>query len=111
MRKVSNKKLNFEFLQKKTSPKYGKAKWIIFAESLIAEGYEVYLYEARRTFSKYLTIKKDDLSYKVRFSNHKPILEREKNKDCDFFVGVSNFGVTTTDDAILAVNKFFKERM
>ena len=46
----------------------------------------------------------------MRFSNHKPAKEREKNNDCDFFVGVSNFKVTTTEDALDAVYNYFNEK-
>lgn len=110
MRKITNKYLTFEILEQKTSEKYGKAKWIIFSEELLKKGFKVSLYEARRTFSKYLTVEKDGLQYKVRFSNHKPAKEREKNNDCDFFVGVSNFKVTTTEDALDAVYNYFNEK-
>ncbi len=81
---------------------YDKAKWIEFAETMLRCGYEVILYEARNTFSKYLTVWNGSLSYKVRFSNHKPIRHREEAGDCDFFVGRTNFNVTTTNQAIIA---------
>lgn len=110
MKKITNKYLTFDLLKQKTSKKYGKQKWIIFAEELLHKGFKISLYEARRTFSKYLTVEKDGKYFKVRFSNHKPIKERELNNDCDFFVGVTNFKVTTTEDALDAVYKFFKEK-
>lgn len=72
------------------------------------KGFKVSLYEARRTFSKYLTVERDEKKFKVRFSNHKPIKEREENNDCDFFVGVTNYKVTTTEDALKSVYTFFK---
>ena len=110
MKKITNKYLTFELLKQKTSKKYGKQKWIIFAEELLNKGFKVSLYEARRTFSKYLTVEKDGKYFKVRFSNHKPIKERELNNDCDFFVGVTNYKVTTTEDALKAVYTFFEEK-
>lgn len=110
MKKITNKYLTFDLLKQKTSKKYGKAKWIIFAEELLNKGFKVSLYEARRTFSKYLTVEKDGKYFKVRFSNHKPIKERELNNDCDFFVGVTNYKVTTTEDALKAVYNFFEEK-
>ena len=109
-KKIKNEYLTKEILKKKTSKKYGKQKWIIFAEELLNKGYKISLYEARRTFSKYLTVEKDGKQFKVRFSNHKPIKEREENNDCDFFVGVTNFKVTTTEDALQAVYTFFKRK-
>ena len=107
MPKLTNKYLTFEILEQKTSEKYGKAKWIMFAEELLKKGFRVSLYEARRTFSKYLTVEKDGEKFKVRFSNHKPNKEREEHCDCDFFVGVSNYKVTTTEDAFNAVYPFY----
>jgi hypothetical protein len=106
MKKVSNKKITQEFLDSRIHPIYGKAKWMLFCEELLPD-YDLYLYEARRTFSKYITVKRGDNSFKVRFSNHKPNLERELHKDCDFFVGVTNLGVTTTDKAIDATRQYF----
>ena len=92
MKKITNKYLTFDLLKQKTSKKYGKAKWIIFAEELLHKGFKISLYEARRTFSKYLTVEKDGKYFKVRFSNHKPIKERELNNDCNFFVsGLDGF--------------------
>ena len=110
MKKITNKYLTFDLLKQKTSKKYGKQKWIIFAEELLHKGFKISLYEARRTFSKYLTVEKDGKYFKVRFSNHKPIKERELNNDCDFFVGVTNYKVTTTEDALKAVYNFFEEK-
>lgn len=48
-------------------------------------------------------------TYTVRFSDHAPNKKREKNGDCDFFVGVTNFKVTTTDDAIKAVKEWYQK--
>jgi hypothetical protein len=76
-----------------------KAKWIEFCEAMLARGYRVSLYEARRTVSKYLTVQCRRRSFKVRFSNHAPV--REAAGDCDLFVGLYDFG-TTTDQAIEA---------
>lgn len=87
--------------------KFPPAKWIEFCEICLDSGFTVSLYEARKTFSKYITVKKCGKSFKVRFSNHPPIKFREANGDCDFFVGRNNFTVTTTDDAIRAVVRHF----
>ncbi len=86
---------------------YSKQKWIEFCEQLLEEGYVCYLYEARQTFSKYITIKKKKVEVKVRFSNHRPIKSRELNNDCDFFVGITHTGIRTKDDAL----KFVKEAL
>jgi len=87
---------------------YKKSKWIELCEVLLKNGFEISLYEARKSVSKYLTLKRDDKEFKIRFSNHKPIKRREEKGDCDFFVGISNSTVTTTHDALDAVKLHFK---
>ena len=89
---------------------YSKAKWILFCEALLEAGYKLSLYEARNTYSKYVTVIKDGRRFKVRFSNHKPIKHREIKGDCDFFVGVTNLGTTTTSEALKAVQDFFAKK-
>lgn len=87
---------------------YPKAKWIRFCEVLMAEGYALTIYEARRTVSKYITVMYPGApSFKVRFSNHRPIAEREAAGDCDFFVGRTNLAVTHSRQALDAVRKHF----
>lgn len=86
---------------------YAKPKWVHFCERMLSVGLTVSLYEARKTRSKYITISNGNRSYKVRFSDHRPILWREDSGDCDFFVGVSNRSVTTTDQAIAATLCYF----
>lgn len=88
---------------------YEKQKWIIFCEILLEQGFKLSLYEARQTFSKYITIQRGDKTFKVRFSNHRPNPKREAAGDCDFFVGVNNKTTTTTADALIAVKAFFEE--
>lgn len=87
-----------------------KAKWIVFCEMLLEKNYVMYLYEAKETFSKYITVTRLDSEkrFKVRFSNHKPNKGRELNGDCDFFVGVTHTGIRTTEMAIKAVKEYFK---
>ncbi|MBB4235076.1 hypothetical protein [Rhizobium esperanzae] len=86
---------------------YGKPRWVEFCEVALRRGLDVYLYEAKRTFSKYITLRMGGLAFKVRFSDHKPIPAREARNDCDFFVGVTNTNVTTTGDAVRAAMKHF----
>lgn len=109
MKKLTHEYLTLKILQHKTSPKFGKAKWIEFAEELLHNGYKVSLYEAKTTVSKYLTVEKGNKKFKVRFSNHKPNRLKELKNDCDYFVGVTNFEVHTTKDALIAVRNYFKE--
>lgn len=106
--------LTVEFLEEraKRSEKLGltKQKWIQFSEYFLKKGYVLEFYEAKETYSKYITvthIKAPGRRYMVRFSNHKPSRVRELKKDCDFFVGVTHTGTRTTREAALAVLKYF----
>lgn len=111
--KATNWTISQKFLNYKTPKKDGftKPKWIEFCEAFINyPGVTLKLYEARKTFSKYITVHYQGFEYKVRFSNHKPIKSRELNQDCDFFVGVNHTKVTTTEMAIKAVNDWLKEK-
>lgn len=107
LRKQTNTVVTPEFLEARASAAaasgYQKAKWIVFSEAILAMGLSLTLYEAWQTFSKYLTVRDGSRLFKVRFSNHRPIKRREIAGDCDFFVGVTNLGVTTTEDALRAV--------
>lgn len=86
---------------------YPLPKWISFCREMLDLGLNVKLYEAKSTVSKYVYLKRGKKEFKVRFSNHKPNKHKEKINDCDFFVGVTNTGVRTTDDAIKEVKRFF----
>lgn len=86
---------------------YSVQKWIAFCSRLLALGFDVSLYEARQTFSKYVTVSDGQKRFKVRFSNHRPIKRREEMGDCDFFVGVANYQTTTTAQALAATLKHF----
>lgn len=102
--------LTLEYLKTRVSKEYGKQKWIAFCETLIGEGFSCSLYEAKKTYSKYITITfpYSTKEYRVRFSNHKPTVTKQGQKDCDFYVGVSNGITTTTEDALKAVRQFFE---
>lgn len=92
---------------------YNTPKWIEFCRYFLKAGFKIYLYEARQTVSKYITLKKEnikDVEFKVRFSNHKPIKSRELGKDCDFFVGKTHTGIRTTHDAKMAALHFFNSK-
>lgn len=58
----------------------------------------------KKAYNQYIT--EDFLK---RRENVRPIREREKNKDCDFFVGVTNFQVITAHDVALQILKFFND--
>lgn len=108
-RKATDLKVSQAFLQGRVTAAakngWPKACWIEFCEAMLDRGFVLILYEARQTFSKYITVCHYGRSFKVRFSNHKAIRERERAGDCDFFVGRGHFRTTTTEDAIKATIK------
>lgn len=111
MKKARNLIITKEFLEfraeRSISAGYSKQKWVEFCEKLLEYNYELSLYEAKETVSKYVTVRKHNKEFLVRFSNHKPNRSRESNGDCDFFVGRTHTGVRTTIDALNAVYNYF----
>ncbi len=110
-KKAKNRKVDQDFLndrkQRLIKAGYPTSKWIALCESLMGLGLEVSLYEAKRTVSKYLIVEGNGKTFKIRFSNHRPTLAKQSQGDSDFYVGVSNGQVTTTEDALEAVKKYF----
>lgn len=90
------KKINnlIEFYPKQ----YPTPKYLLFIKTMIELGWEVKLYKAG--VSKYVYVVKDDIIYKIRFSNHKPLYYKELENDCDFYVGISHKQVSTTEAII-----------
>lgn len=114
VRKVRHEIIDFKLLANRSeglaNAGYNKPKWIEFCECMMNEGYQIKLYEAPQTFSKYITVMKGGAkSYKVRFSNHKPIKALEMKKTCNFFVGWTHLGISTTNQAIQATREHFKK--
>lgn len=114
-KKATNRRMTVEYLKNRAegliAAGFPKSKWIYFCEEMMRLGFTVELYEARQTKSKYLTVRLPDdwsRSFKVRFSDHKPIYHRETAGDCDFFVGKTHTGVRNTHDAVNAVCNFFQ---
>lgn len=85
--------------------KMDEPKYFLFIKFALNYGYTVTLYDAQSTVSKYVTVHNRKKKFKIRWSNHKPNLKREMQGDCDFFVGVTNLGVTTTREAWYAMKK------
>lgn len=102
-KKATNRTVNVDYLRYRAEwlaeRGFPKSKWISFCEEMISHGLSISLYEARATRSKYVTVSDGQKAYKVRFSNHRPIRAREVAGDCDFFVGVTHLGTTTTAQA------------
>jgi len=88
---------------------YQKPRWIHFCE-LLFPLFQLHLYEAKTTRSKYIWIrrKENGKAFKVRFSDHRPNAQLERDGDCDFIVGARHMGRwRTTGDAVEAVEEFF----
>jgi|GEM_PF-6843435 len=99
-------------VQRTVNAGFSKQKWVEFCEILLRQGFKLTLYEARQTYSKYITVIKPGSrkrGFLVRFSNHKPNKRRELSGDCDFFVGVTHLGITTSRQALQAVFAHFQE--
>jgi hypothetical protein len=83
-------------------------KYIQFIRRALEMHYKVWLYDYPKSPSKYVTVRHGKkLKFLVRFSNHKPIEYLEQKGTCDFFVGVTNQGVTTTEMAWTAMMERF----
>jgi len=80
-----------------TKKGYPVPKWITFSETLLNSGWKVQLKRSKSSYSKYIYIQKEDKSYKIRFSNHRPNKDAQEMSDSDFYVGVSNGQVITTE--------------
>ncbi len=89
---------------------YSAPKWLQFSKYFILKGFEVYLAKSKSTVSKYIYVEDMENVFKVRFSNHKPNKNKEVAEDCNFFVGRTNLRTTTTEQAVLAAEIFFKNR-
>lgn len=110
-KKATNRQVTQQFLDERANfvaaLGHPKQKWVMFCEIMLKQGFKLSIYEARLTVSKYITVSNGKKSFKVRFSNHKPISFRQERGDCDFFVGHNHGITTTTNDAIKATIKFF----
>jgi len=83
--------------------KYPTPKYLLFIKTMLEHGWIVKIYIAK--VSKYVFIIKDEEVFKIRFSNHKPLLYKEEEEDCDYYVGISNKQMTTTEELIIKLIK------
>jgi hypothetical protein len=82
-----------------SNTKYEAPKYLRFILRMLREGWGVRLYiPGSSKTSKYVFVSKGEEIYKIRFSNHKPIINRELDNDCDFYAGISNLHVMKTED-------------
>lgn len=83
-----------EFYPKQFAP----PKYLVFMEKMMDAGWIVKLHKVG--VSKYIFVEKGDNLFKIRFSNHKPLYNRELENDCDFYVGISHTQVSTTEKVL-----------
>jgi hypothetical protein len=90
-------KIDWVLKKMRTYPKgFDKPKYLRFILRMLREGWQAKLYVANKV-SKYVFVYKGDEIYKIRFSNHKPLVSKELDNDCDFYAGISNLHVTKTE--------------
>lgn len=82
---------------------YPTPKYLIFIKQMLESGWYVRIYKVRA--SKYVFVSKGNDIFKIRFSNHKPIYEKEIENDCDYYVGISHKQVSTTEEIINKITK------
>jgi len=83
---------------------YSTPKYLIFIRKMIQKGWEARLHTVEA--SKYVFVYREDLIYKIRFSNHKPSYLRQQKKDSDFYVGISHKGkALLTEDVIKIITR------
>lgn len=95
-----------------TLSKYPTPKWIQFTVAMqTMPGVFVWAYVSQSSVSKYLYVSngKDEATFKVRFSTHKPHRSRQNAgfSDCDFFVGIHRKGSLRTEVLIQRLRKYY----
>lgn len=84
--------------------KYPVPKYLTFIRDLLQDGWQVKLYKAGK-FSKYVFVMKNEQVFKIRFSNHKPIYEKEIENDCDYYVGISHTQAHKTEEILKIIQE------
>lgn len=77
---------------------YATPKYLEFCRIMAENGWSVRIYTAR--VSKYVFVTSKTATYKIRFSNHKPIYQKELENDCDYYVGISHTNVVKTEELL-----------
>lgn len=85
-----------------------KPEWVVFCETLIDKGFEVFLYLPQKLTSIYVTMVKNRKMQTVRFSDH---LTKEVNwlrSDIDYYVGPTDLGMLSQQEVLDAINIYFR---
>lgn len=85
-------------IQSYSGTSFEAPKYLRFILRMLREGWRVKLYIPHSNkISKYVFVYREGKIFKIRFSNHKPIIQKELDNDCDFYAGISNLRVMTTE--------------
>lgn len=98
--------------------KYGCPKWVLLIERLIQHNkvrkwkFRIYIYDAKSTNSKYITVVRGEDTFTIRISNHSASSFNFRNRPCDFYVGKHDFSDKwyTYKDAYNATLSHFKRK-
>ena len=101
-RKVNLKKVNA--MIENYPKKFQTPKYLIFVKTMLENGWKVKIYVANKV-SKYVFIFRENEIKKIRFSNHKPLYQKEEENDCDYYVGISHKQVSTTEELMVFLLK------
>ena len=84
--------------------RYDTPRYMLFIQTMLSYGWDVKLHTVE--VSKYVFVYRDNLLFKIRFSNHKPSYSRQYKKDSDFYVGISHKGkALLTKDVVKIITK------
>lgn len=100
--KIQKRILQYE---QKYNGRFDAPKYLKFMEQMTISGWTCDLIEAKSTESKYITVKKDDQSYRIRFSAHKAA--KMRTDDIDFLCGgrsVNGVVALNSDELIKKLN-------
>ena len=85
-----------------------KPEWVVFCETLIDKGFEVFLYLPEKLTSVYVTMVKNRKMQTVRFSDHLTKEEHWLRSDIDYYVGPSDLGMLSQQEVLDAINIYFR---
>lgn len=88
---------------------YGVSKWMLLAQTLLDEHYNLTLYDAKDRASRYLRVTRNGhpVMFKVRFLTGQHRFDAVV-LDCDTFVGITDAGARSTEDALAQIRAAFK---
>ena len=79
-----------------------------FCESLLDNGFEVFLYLPEKLTSIYVTMVKNRKMQTVRFSDHVTREESWLKGDINYYIGPSDLGMLSQQEVLDAINIYFR---